>query len=96
MLKHLRMEWEEQPDGSKHGWHTDPSDPDNWIDDPCVRCGAESVPNICAGDGRYHHHGMVHLPEHGGPEALCRECAETVVEEWRVARGGPAYWEVSG
>jgi hypothetical protein len=87
MLRHLKMKWEELPDGTRRGRYSDPENPDNWIDDPCFRCGDESVPNVCEGDGRYHHHKMVHLPGGSGPEALCRKCAETVVEEWRVFRG---------
>jgi hypothetical protein len=57
-----------------------------WVDDPCPRCGGESVPNVCAGAGRYHHHGRIHTVE-GGLEPLCRMCAELDGAAWR-ARGG--------
>jgi hypothetical protein len=50
-------------------------------DDPCCRCGAESVVNICPGDGRLHHHGRVHT-KNGGLEAVCSKCIEDVRKEW--------------
>ena len=48
-------------------------------DDPCTICGEESVPNICAMDGRLHHHGMVHNPIKGQNrlEARCKFHAGT-------------------
>jgi hypothetical protein len=86
MLRHLRIDWEEQPDGSMRGSYTDPNDPDNWIDDPCVRCGKESHCNVCEGCQKYHHHGMVHLVSGGGPDALCKECGAVAVLEWEMNR----------
>lgn len=55
------------------------------VDDPCGRCGAESVPNICEGDGRLHHHGRIHTPG-GKLEALCRSCGDAANGEWKQRR----------
>ena len=46
-------------------------------DTPCVRCGGESVSNVCGSDGRYHHHGNVHLDIGRGEYdlvPLCNSC----------------------
>lgn len=55
---------------------------DGLEDDPCQRCGAESVPNVCEGDGRFHHHGRVHTIG-GGLEALCKSCGQIAAQEWK-------------
>jgi hypothetical protein len=52
---------------------------------PCERCGAESRPNGCAGDGRTHHHGRVHTLD-GGLQALCLRCAATAADEWNARK----------
>jgi len=82
MLKSYRTH-ESPPDAEGVVWMI--SGPE--IDDvPCQRCGGESVPNICEGDGRYHHHGRVHTVA-GGLEALCRPCATvTAAGEWEARR----------
>jgi hypothetical protein len=81
MLRHYRYEEEPLPDGKGvRMWLTD-----ELVDDPCSRCGGESVPNVCAGDGRYHHHGRVHTVERG-LEPLCRMCAELDAEAWGARR----------
>lgn len=56
--------------------------------DPCKRCGGESVPNICNGDGRYHWHGRVHTLG-DGLEALCASCAEAAATDWDRRRAAP-------
>ena len=86
MLQHLRMEWEELPDGTRRGHYTDPDDPDNWIDDPCIWCGGESRCNICEGCRKVHRHGKVHLVGGSGPDALCRECGLIAAAEWEMNR----------
>lgn len=52
------------------------------VDDPCERCGAESVPNVCEGDGKQHHHGRVHTRA-GDLQALCRPCGNIAAGEWK-------------
>jgi hypothetical protein len=79
-LGHYRMEEEPLPDGSLRLWYTD-----EFVEDPCPRCGDESVRNICAGDGRNHHHGRVHTVERG-LEPLCRMCAELDAASWEARR----------
>jgi len=41
--------------------------------------------NECEGDGRMHHHGMVHILE-GGLKWLCEECANIEAKKWQAAR----------
>ena len=56
---------------------------------PCYLCGGEARRQICPGDGRYHHHGCVHLPSaggRGGLEAVCNDCFPLVEAEWQLAR----------
>lgn len=56
-----------------------------WEDDPCVICGGESVPNVCPGDGRLHHHGKVHTADNGFV-ALCDNCIIAIDMEWTLRR----------
>lgn len=57
---------------------------DELVDDPCERCGAGSVPNICEGDGKRHYHGRVHTRA-GDLQALCQPCRITAAQEWNAA-----------
>jgi hypothetical protein len=81
MLTHYRSEEEPQPDGSIRFWITDELE-----EDPCERCGGESVPNICESCEKYHHHGRVHPLEEHVPMALCRMCAELDAAAWIARR----------
>lgn len=45
----------------------------------------EGLPQVCNGDGRYHHHGMVHTYD-GGLMWLCDECWKLDRAEWQAAR----------
>lgn len=51
----------------------------------CYICQGEAVPNVCPGDGRYHHHGCVHTPG-GGLEGVCKNCIDTVEADWTAHR----------
>ena len=51
----------------------------------CYICGGESVPNVCPGDGRYHHHGCVHTAQ-GGLEGVCANCIPTVEADWTARK----------
>lgn len=54
---------------------------------PCYLCDGEARRQVCPGDGRYHHHGCIHLPEGaGGLGAVCDECYPIVEAEWALAR----------
>jgi hypothetical protein len=60
---------------------------------PCYLCGGPANRQVCPGDGRYHHHGCVHLPERngnehwrGGLEAVCNGCFPLVEAEWQLVR----------
>lgn len=60
---------------------------------PCYLCGGEAFKQTCPGDGRYHHHGLCHLPERtgnesyrGGLEAVCNDCYPLVAAEWQLVR----------
>lgn len=63
---------------------------DELVDDPCERCGAESVPNVCEGDGKQHHHGRVHTKK-GKLQALCGPCAKWIADEWKRERAPVAF-----
>lgn len=81
MLQHLRII------ETQDGWtYADPTDPDNWIDDPCTFCGGESVPHTCIGDGTRHHHGKIHSPPGSGVGfwAVCAnpDCLELARAAW--------------
>lgn len=39
----------------------------------------------CEGDGRWHHHGMVHV-QTGGLEWLCDGCGDKAAKAWQEAR----------
>ena len=88
MLVHLRMEWEDRPDGTRIGRYTDMDDPANWIPDPCTFCGGESFAAQCPGDGAWHRHGGIHLPDNGsrGFGFLCKspQCAAKAKAAWNV------------
>lgn len=77
MLKHHATRDVTKPDGTV--WMMVSND---LVDDPCA-CGAESVPNTCNGDGRRHHHGMIHT-KGGGLAAMCSECAANDRLDWGV------------
>ena len=99
MLRHLRMiEDEEWRDGKmvRTLSYTDPGDPDNWIDDPCTFCGGESVPTVCPGDGRRHHHGAIHPPsdaEESGYWYICAnpDCQALAEAAWSAFRSQAGY-----
>jgi hypothetical protein len=94
MLRHLKVtEVQEWKDGEL--WmmmeHADPRDPANWIDDPCTFCGGESIPSVCPGDGRLHHHGAIHPPPDSGVSGywfLCNnpDCVELALAAWASVR----------
>jgi hypothetical protein len=52
---------------------------------PCDRCGEEGRPQVCPGDGRYHHHGCVHTAS-GGFQWLCDPCRQTAADEWTARK----------
>ena len=81
MLKHYRS----VEDPEKPGWFRLTSE---LVDDPCERCGGESVPNICEGCQKYHHHGRVHPIDGGGLMPLCRMCGELDAAAWIARREG--------
>lgn len=58
---------------------------DELVEVRCARCAEEAFPQVCPGDGRYHHHGCVHTSA-GGFEAVCDDCAKTVDREWTESR----------
>ena len=81
MLTHMASSKIKNADGSTTIMFR-PNLPD--IADPCA-CGAESVVNVCDGDGRLHHHGRVHTIS-GGLEALCKNCANVENGKWAETR----------
>lgn len=93
MLRHLRLDWEEQPDGRKVGRYANPDEDYNWVDDPCTYCGGESFGARCEADGSNHHHGAVHgAGWRSGFVYLCRspECLAKYREELAVWRSDNA------
>lgn len=63
----------------------------NWnttklIDVDCDHCETNDAKvQMCEGDGRIHHHGMVHVKD-GGLMYLCDNCAEAEAKNWKQAR----------
>ena len=48
----------------------------------CERCNLRDARNqVCAGDGKYHHHGHVHTVD-GQLLKLCDECLKADAEAW--------------
>lgn len=85
MLRHYKSIETPRTDGGKTLAITD-----ELVDDPCARCGAESVSNVCEGDGRLHHHGRVHTRA-GDLQALCGPCGKVVADEWKRKRTPVAF-----
>lgn len=51
----------------------------------CEMCNEkQGTANACEGDGRIHHHGMVHVMNKG-LMWLCPDCADKVKLEWQLA-----------
>jgi hypothetical protein len=51
----------------------------------CERCGKPGQPQVCPGDGRYHHHGEVHTVS-GCLQWVCDLCCQTVADEWSAQK----------
>lgn len=77
MLKHYKSIETSRQDGDRTLAITD-----ELVDDPCARCGGESVPNVCEGDEKFHYHGRVHTVS-GGLDALCKACGQIAAQEWK-------------
>lgn len=56
-----------------------------------VECGQPGNPRVCPGDGRYHHHGMIHTRpdtalDLGSWDWLCDEHFAVAKREWAEGR----------